>query len=100
MCQKQDMNIIIINKEIFQNRPPVISTLLTLSDLGHNVTLITVEINDYWKNELNKRNISVFIVPDVKNRNQINKVIEYYNFKRKTFMILSGNRWQYDMVSR
>ena len=83
------MNIIVINKEIFQNRPPVISTLLTLSDLGHHVTLITVEINDYWKNELNKRNVSVFIVPDVKNRNKINKVIEYYKFKRKTFMILS-----------
>lgn len=82
------MNLIIINKEIFQNRPPVISTLLTLSDLGHNVTLITVEINDYWRNELQKRNVSIHVVSEKKNANRIEKVFEYLNFKNQVFKYL------------
>ena len=83
------MNIIIINKEIFQNRPPVISTLLTLSDLGHNVTLITVEINDYWSSELQKKNISFYVVSEKKNANRIAKVFEYLNFKNQVFKYLT-----------
>lgn len=83
------MNIIIINKEIFQNRPPVISTLLTLSDLGHHVTLITVEINDYWRNELQKRNVSIHVVSEKKNANRIEKVFEYLNFKNQVFKYLN-----------
>lgn len=85
------MNIIVINKEIFQNRPPVISTLLTLCDLGHNVTLITVEINDYWRNELQKRNVSIHVVSEKKNVNRIAKVFEYLNFKNQVFKYLTNN---------
>lgn len=83
------MKIIVINKEIFQNRPPVISTLLTLSDLGHNVTLITVEINDYWRSELQKKNISFYVVSEKKNANRIAKVFEYLNFKNQVFKYLT-----------
>ena len=83
------MNIVVINKEIFQNRPPVISTLLTLSDLGHSLTLVTVEINEYWKKELENRNVSVYVIPDTNNRNSITKLFEYFTFKRKTFTLLS-----------
>ena len=83
------MNIIIINKEIFQNRPPVISTLLSLCDLGHNVTLVTVEINDYWRNELQKRSVSIHVVSEKKNANRIEKVFEYLNFKNQVFKCLT-----------
>lgn len=83
------MNIIIINKEIFQNRPPVISTLLSLSDLGHNVTLVSVNINDYWRDELKKRHVDFYIIPDRKKRNKIAKVFEYLNFKNKTLTFLN-----------
>lgn len=84
------MNIIVINKEIFQNRPPVISTLLTLSDLGHHVTLITVEINKFWLDELTKRKIEVFSIPDFNKRSIVNKLFEYLNFRRKVFSLLES----------
>ena len=84
------MNIIVINKEIFQNRPPVISTLLTLSDLGHHVTLITVEINDYWDSELRKREVSTHVISEKKNNNRIEKVFEYLNFKNQVFEYLNN----------
>lgn len=84
------MKIIIINKEKFQNRPPVISTLLILSDLGYELQLITVEINDYWIEELSKRNVDIDVIPDLTNRNGIlKKVFEYTRFKRKVKKTLS-----------
>lgn len=82
------MEIIVVNKEIFQNRPPVISTLLSLSDLGFKITLITVDINEYWKNELESRNIQYIVIPDKKTRNCLGKIVEYLNFKKKVFGIL------------
>lgn len=84
------MRIVIINKEIFQNRPPVISTLLSLSDLGYKVTLVTVDINDYWKNELDNRNIDYYVIPDKKSRYPLGKVVEYLNFRKKVFSFLTN----------
>lgn len=84
------MKIIIINKEIFQNRPPVISTILTLSDLGHELELITVEINDYWNRILEDRGIKVHVIPERKSReNVLLKVLEYINFKRQSFRFIN-----------
>lgn len=77
------INIILINKEIFQKRPPVISTLLLLSDLGYKVTLVTVDINDYWKNVLESRNIEIYVIPNKNNRDLLSKTIEYLNFREK-----------------
>ncbi len=83
------MNIIIINKEIFQNRPPVISTLLSLSDLGHAVTLVTVDINEFWMDEMSKRKIDVHVISDFKKRSNIKKFLEYINFRRRVFSLLN-----------
>lgn len=82
------MKFIIINKEILQNRPPVLSTLLTLSDLGHEVSIVSVAINEYWKKELEQRQISYYVFPDKSRRDKISKILEYLNFKRKTFLYL------------
>lgn len=84
------MNVVIINKEIFQNRPPVISTLLSLSDLGHNLVLITVDINGYWRKELERRDVIIYVIPDYKKRNKITKVLEYISFRNKTFSLLNN----------
>lgn len=74
------MNIVIVNKQNFHDRPPVISTLLCLSDLGHKVSLITIGVNDYWHQELEKRGIDIYILPDCKQRR--NAIVKYYEFKR------------------
>ena len=82
------MKIVIINKEILHNRPPVLSTLLSLSDLGYEVSIVTVAINEYWMAELEKRNVKYYIIPDKTKRNRVNKILEYLNFKDKTFSYL------------
>lgn len=82
------MKIVIINKEILQNRPPVLSTLLSLSDSGYDVSLVSVGINDYWKKELDTREVKYFIVPDREKRNLVSKLFEYRNFKKKAFDFL------------
>lgn len=82
------MKIVIINKEILQNRPPVLSTLLTLSDLGHDVSIVSVDINEYWKKELDKRVIKYYVVPDKMRRDKFGKILEYLNFKKKAFEYL------------
>ena len=92
------MRIIIINKEILQNRPPVLSTLLSLSDIGYEVTIICVDINEYWKRELEKRGIDYYIIPDNKRRSRINKIIEYLNFKRKALAHLSEKNKDNDFL--
>lgn len=84
------MRIIIVNKEILQNRPPVLSTLLSLSDLGHDVTVISVDINEYWRSELDKRRISYCMIPDKEKRNTLSKILEYHNFKQKVLAYLDG----------
>lgn len=85
------MSIIVINKEIFHKRPPVISTVLNLSELGQDIVLITVEINNYWKEELTKRGIKIYIVPDFQKRNQFSKIIEYIRFRNSVFSYLRKN---------
>ncbi len=79
------MKIVIINKEILQNRPPVLSTLLTLSDLGHEVSIVSVDINEYWRKELDERIIKYYVIPDKTRRNRFSKILEYLNFKKKAF---------------
>lgn len=83
------MRVVVINKEAFHQRPPVISTVLLLNDLGYDVTLISVAINDYWNRELDIRNVNRYIIPDKPNRSKFNKVIEYLNFKKLVFAYLA-----------
>ena len=64
------------------------STLLTLSDLGHEVSIVSVDINDYWRKELKQRNIQYYIIPDKEKRNKFNKVFEYRSFRSKVFAYL------------
>lgn len=83
------MQIIVINKEFFYNRPPVISTLLTLVDLGQEVTLITESMNPYWKNELHSKGVSYHVIPCCKlRRNPLVKIFEYIKFKKNVFKII------------
>lgn len=93
--------IYIINKEQFHQRPPVISTTLLLSDMGHDITLICSGINGYWKEALKERGINVIVIPDSKYRsNKIGKVIEYCTYSKKVREVLEecGVRKDIDLV--
>ena len=82
------MNIIYIHKDRFAKRPPVISALLILNDLGHEVTLIDEEVSDYWKEELSKRCISFYETATATNRGRVSKLLSYYHFRKRVYNFL------------
>lgn len=82
------MNIVLIHKAELAVRPPVISSLLILSDLGHRVTLIDEKITDYWKEELDRRGISFFEIRKTSLRYSVEKLYSYYNFRNSVYHIL------------
>lgn len=85
------MKIIVIHKNQIQKRPPVISSLLILADLGHEVTLITTGINDFWKNELRRRGIMYHIVIDNKYKFPfLSKILNYKEFGKGCFQIIKS----------
>jgi len=92
------MKIFIINKEKFHNRPPVISTLLNLVELGCEVTLITVDINDHWSNNLKEKNVNLYIIPEDSKNGMFNKLLEYYNFRKKVDVFLRDNYMTGDII--
>lgn len=54
---KEKKTIIVIHKNSINNEPPTQTIIQLLNDLGYRVILITLSINDYWKDELNRREI-------------------------------------------
>ena len=54
------------------------------------MSIVCVDINEYWRNELAKRGIEYYIIPDKRKRNKICKIFEYLNFKKKTLSYLSN----------
>lgn len=84
------MQILLSHKDIFQNRPPVISSLLILSDLGHKVYLLTEGINPFWQKELTKRGVEVFVAS---NRwsgkcGIIGKIMSYLSYRKKFYSLI------------
>lgn len=56
------MRIIYIHKDKFQKRPPVISAVMILNDLGHKVTVITENMSEYWANVFEERNMDYLMI--------------------------------------
>lgn len=80
------MKVIVIHKSTFYRCPPAISTTLILSDLGYDVTLVTEELNEYWSEDLKRRNIDVLEIPNkFKKYGVFGKILSYLNFSSKTF---------------
>jgi len=84
------MKIIIIHKNGFHKRPPVISVLLILLDLGFEVTLITTGITQEWLTKLTARNCKVYVFNENPKLNQytITKIFNYISYKKFVYSIL------------
>lgn len=82
------MRIIYIHKDKFQRRPPVISAVMILNDLGHEVTVVTEEMSDYWDGVFKVRGMDYLAIPSDYGqrglRGIISKIKSYYKFRRKT----------------
>jgi len=97
------MNIIYIHRANFNKRPPVISCVLNLLSLNHNVVLITTGITNRLRDELETKGAQIIIVPykmhnnffelithTIKYRNQIKKILK--RFKMNNYVLwIEGN---------
>lgn len=93
------MKIILVHKAEFPKRPPVINSTLILSELGHDVTLITEGLNDYWKEELKRRGIKAHVIENkfIKYKT-FGKVLAYLRFKNETFRIVEEEKKKHASV--
>lgn len=84
---QHSMRIVYIHKADFEKRPPVISAVMILNDLGHKVTVIDEHVSEYWQSVFGKRGIESVVIPQKKAKGKIEgglyKAYSYYNFGKK-----------------
>jgi len=85
------MQIIVINKGETPKRPPVISVLFILRQLGYNVKLVTCAASDAFIKMMNDIDIEVTILPYNQRTSKIGKTIDYLLFRRHTLNFLNKN---------
>ena len=86
------MEIIVIHKDELQFVPPVISSCLILSDLGHEITLIDEGVPNYWKKKFKENDIKIVEIPRKKNiSRKLSLLFSYYHFKKAVFSYLRRN---------
>ena len=85
------MNIILVNKANTSNRPPIISVLFILADLGLNVKLITCKVSSGFKQILTEKKIEVFELPYFSKKSFFGKIIEYFKFRHYAFKLIKDH---------
>lgn len=81
------MKVIVIHKNKLTNMPPVISAILNLLELGHEVVLIDNEVDDYWHHRLEAAGVRIYEIPS-SGRTFLGKLKDYYIFRKSVFSIL------------
>ena len=81
------MKIIVIHKNKLTNMPPVISAILNMLEIGHEVVLIDNEVNRFWRDRFNTLGVRIYEVPS-KRRHLLGKVIDYLSFRKTVLRIL------------
>lgn len=84
-----DMKIVYIHKAEFHKRPPVISAVLILAELGYEVILITCGISPELHKRLAEMGIVINVIPQNENHNH-NKIIGYIRFRQKVKKIINN----------
>lgn len=81
------MKIIFIHKAELHKRPPVISAVMILADLGYEVTLITCGISEKLLKTLNSRDIDTRVLST---EGKLNKITNYIKFRKNTKRIIKS----------
>lgn len=81
------MRIVYIHKAEFHKRPPVISVVLILVELGFDVVLITRGISDELYERLSTMKVEIHIIPISYKKA---KIIDYLNFRIKSLKIITA----------
>lgn len=74
--------ILIIHSDAVYLLPPLYSSMLILNDLGWQVSLITMGVNEFWKEEMQRRNIRYEVISVNSSNRIIKKIEEIFFFKR------------------
>lgn len=84
------MRIVFIHRNIFQNRPPVISLLNHLTKLDKHPILVTAGINEDYRNQLESNGIKVMVIPFQLKGNVIRNFIDSQKWGRKVEKTIRG----------
>ena len=87
------MKIILITKSKIKDIPPLISVAHIMADLGHDVEVITSEVNLQLAESFIKKNIKYVEFPFASATSPIKKVYEYYMFRKKVFNHLKNTEF-------
>jgi glycosyltransferase involved in cell wall biosynthesis len=85
------MKIIVINKDNSERRPPVISVLFILSNLGYNITLITCNTSLKFNQMMKDKGIEIVVMPFYNSSSFIGKFIDYVKFRKHVFNYIDNN---------
>lgn len=78
------MRIIFIHKDLIQRRPPDISALLILSELGYEVSLVTCGANEELRKMLTDRGVAIHVLEEcVGAKSRWEKAMQYYRFSKE-----------------
>jgi len=87
--------ILIIHKNIIENEPPTQMVIQHLADLGYGVRVITLGLNDYWKEDFGKKGIEYkdlglreFVTS--KKRSFFAKIKTWLQYRKEVLKELSG----------
>lgn len=84
------MRIILLFKSRTLNSP-TLSTLLILNDLGHELTVISEGLDEYWVKELENKHIRLHLLKtQSKSNNPISKFISYKAFQKKAMKVIKN----------
>lgn len=73
--------IVVIHKNALEAVPPVLSLVLSISDLGYQVTLMTCSIQDKNKALLHKCGVNTTVLPFTSMKSIVGKVIDIVKFR-------------------
>lgn len=76
------MKIIVINKDELENIPPLISVIYHLTNLGHNVHVITTGYKKATAEYFKEHNIQTTVVPAVTSGGLFGKITGYIKYRR------------------
>ena len=89
------MKIVVVNREKIEKIPPLISVVKILSDLGHQVTLITTGITEKNKSDFIDSGVDVRVIPYEVTKSISQKVKYVRNYRKLLSQYLSEISFDY-----
>lgn len=76
------MKILVIHRNVFQNRPPLVSLIKTMTDYGLSPTVVTTGLSEEFINYFKKKGIDYYIVPFNLSNNRFSGFKNFLKSKR------------------